>query len=50
MAIYIDNQHRIKDIFINVNGQKKRIESMWGDKNGVPTKVFSRNKKNINVT
>lgn len=42
MAIYIDNQHRIKDIFINVNGQKKRIKSMWGDKNGVPTKVYQK--------
>lgn len=50
MAIYIDNQKRIKDIFINVNGQKKRIESVFTNKNGVPAKVFSRNKNNINVT
>lgn len=44
MAIYIDNQNRIKDIFINVNGQKKKITSMWANKSGVPTKVFQSNK------
>ncbi len=47
MAIYIGNQNRIKDIFINVNGRKKRIESMWVDKNGMPTKVYSQKRNSI---
>lgn len=42
MAIYIDNQKKIKDIFINVNGQKKRIESVFTNKAGVPAKVYQK--------
>lgn len=49
MAIYIDNQNRIKDIFINVDGQKKRIVSMWADKNRIPTKVYQKKTGDIEV-
>ena len=44
MAIYIDNKNRIKDILINVNGEKKNVVSAWVNKDGVPTKVFQANK------
>lgn len=50
MAIYIDSKNRIKDIFINVNGQKKKVTSAWVNRSGVSTKVFSNNKPNLDVT
>lgn len=51
MAIYIDGKSRIKDIFVNVNGEKKKITSTWGNKNGVPAKVFSnKGKPSLGIT
>lgn len=50
MAIYIDNQHRIKDIFINVHGEKKKVTSIWCDKDGTPMKVFPHNNSSLGVT
>lgn len=50
MAIYIDSKNRIKNIFINVNGQKKKVTSAWVNRSGVSTKVFSNNKTNLDVT
>ena len=43
MAIYIDENKKVKNIFVNVNGSKKSISSAWVNKDGVPTKVFSIN-------
>lgn len=43
MAIYINQNKRIKNIFVNVNGDKKSISSAWVNKDGVPTKVFQLN-------
>lgn len=48
MSIYIDSKKRVKDIFINVNGEKKKIASAWADKNGNPTKVF-QSKPEVNI-
>lgn len=42
MSIYIRNKKNIKNIFANVNGEKKSITSAWVNKNGVPTKVFQK--------
>lgn len=50
MAIYIDEKNRIKDIFINVDGEKKKVTSVWCDKNSVPTKVFSHNTSSLDVS
>ena len=41
MAIYIDANNKIKNIFMNINGEKKSISSAWVNKDGIPAKVFS---------
>lgn len=43
MAIYIERNKKIKNIFVNVNGEKKSISSVWVNRDGVPTKVFQLN-------
>ncbi len=40
MAIYNDSNKKVKSVFANINGQKKEIQSIWGNKNGVPTILF----------
>lgn len=45
MAIYVDKNRKIKNIFVNVNGEKKSISSVWVNSGGVPTKVFQSNNK-----
>lgn len=40
MAIYIEGNKKIKNIFANVNGEKKSISSAWVNRDGIPTKVF----------
>ena len=47
MAIYVNKNKKIKNIFVNVNGEKKSVSSVWVNKAGTPTKVFSKdNSKN----
>lgn len=41
MAIYINENRKIKSIFASVNNEKKSIVSAWVNKDGIPTKVFS---------
>lgn len=43
MAIFCESNKKIKNIFINVNGEKKSVKSVWVNKDGVPTKVFQLN-------
>ena len=43
MPIFIEENKKIKNIFVNVNGEKKSISSAWMNKDGVPTKVFQQN-------
>lgn len=45
MAIYVDKNRKIKNIFVNVNGEKKSISSAWVNSGSVPTKVFQSNNK-----
>lgn len=40
MAIYISGNKKIKNIFANVNGERKSISSVWVNKDNIPTKVF----------
>lgn len=40
MAIYVKGNNKVTDIFANVNGSKKRIKSVWVNKNGIVTRVF----------
>lgn len=41
MAIYANNGKKISGMFVNVGGEKKKITSVWVNKNNVPTKVYS---------
>ena len=46
MSLYINNNQdmcKINQVFINPNGQKKTVISIWVSKDGIPTKVFSKN-------
>lgn len=43
MAIFINENRKVKNIFVNVNGGKKSISSAWMNKDGIPTKVFQIN-------
>lgn len=47
MAIYVDKNRKIKNIFVDVNGEKKSISSVWVNSGGVPTKVFQTGHKHI---
>lgn len=47
MAIFINENKKIKSIFVNVNGEKKTISSAWVNKDGVSTKVFSLGHEHI---
>lgn len=42
MAIYVKNKYKVSKIFANVNGSKKEIKSVWANKDGIATKVFSK--------
>lgn len=44
MSIYVNNCNKVNDIFININGTKKII-SIWVNRGGNPTKVFSTGNK-----
>ncbi|MCM1232992.1 MAG: BspA family leucine-rich repeat surface protein [Ruminococcus flavefaciens] len=48
MSIFLGQNKIIKNIFVNVNGEKKSISSVWVNKNSIPTKVFSLNDKSNN--
>lgn len=41
MAIHVNNGKKVTDMFVNVGGEKKKITSVWVNKNNAPTKVFS---------
>jgi len=38
--VNVNGTKKITNIFANINGTKKEIQSVWVNKNGVPTKVF----------
>lgn len=47
MAIFINGKKKIKSIFVNVNGEKKSISSIWVNKDNTPIKVFPIGHKHI---
>lgn len=47
MAIYINGNKKIKNIFADINGEKKSVSSVWVNQGSVPAKVFSA--KNASV-
>lgn len=44
MAIFINENKKIKSIFVNVNGERKPISSAWVDKDNIPVKIFQSSK------
>lgn len=46
MSIYINDCNKVNEIFINVNG-KKKVKSIYVNREGNPVKVFSNNALNI---
>ena len=40
MPIYVNNKNKVSNIFINVNGEKRKVISGWVNKDGIPTKIF----------
>lgn len=49
MSLYINDNNKITDIFINPDGQKRKIKSMWCDKDGAVTKIFPSNNSSIKI-
>lgn len=43
MTMFINGNKKIKNIFVNVNDERKSIFSAWVNKDDVPTKVFQMN-------
>ena len=44
MSICVNNKNKVSNIFVNVNGEKKKVVSGWADKDGIPSKVFDINR------
>lgn len=44
MSLYIKNRNEVSSLYINVEGAKKSVKSVWVNKDGSPTKVFQLNK------
>ncbi len=50
MSMFIQDNHKVNQIFINPYGEKKKVSSVWVNKDGIPTKVFSNTKSISDIT